>query len=105
RMLIPAGTAGPTGLHHPRHPRLDRLADELARVGDVAGQGARGNGQWAREVDRALGAAHAAGEVAVCGADAGFAAVEAAEGVGGAAEAGAAAAGADEAARVQQDVL
>ena len=59
-------------LHHPRHPRLDRLRHILPRVGHVAGQRTGRDRQRPGEIDRRLFAAHAAGEVAVGRADADF---------------------------------
>src|SRR3984885_12651629 len=44
------------------HSGFDRLANVIARIGDVAGKGAGRHGQRAGQVDGALGAAHAAGE-------------------------------------------
>ena len=59
-------------LNHARHARLDRLADKLARVGDVPRQRARGHRQRARQEHRAAHRAHAAREVAVRRGDAHF---------------------------------
>src|SRR5262245_58741355 len=68
--------------------RLPRLRQVLARVGDLTRQGAGRHGQRTGEVDAGLLVAHAAGEVAVGGADAAEGAVEPAKRVAGAAQAG-----------------
>src|SRR5262249_47050206 len=81
-----------------------RLRDVVARVGDVTRQRARGHGQRRREVNRALGAPHATGEVAVRRADAGQRFVETTEGVARSAETCGASAGTQLAARVDEDV-
>src|SRR3954466_8740919 len=65
-----------------------RSLQVLARVGDLPAQRAGGHGERAGQVDTRLLVAHAAGEVAVGGADAAQGLVETAERVAGPAQAG-----------------
>src|SRR5690606_8297430 len=83
----------------------DGFADELAGIGDVAGQGAGGDGQGAGQVDAGVLVAHASGEIAVGGADAVDRLVESTEGVLRAAQTRGAARSTDLAAGVHEDVV
>src|SRR5207245_11254157 len=65
-----------------------RSLQELARIGDRPDDGAGGHGERAGQVHPRLLVAHAAGEVAVGGADAAQRLVEPAERVGRTAQAG-----------------
>src|SRR5580658_1207496 len=58
---------------HTRGAGLNGLADVFARVGHISGERAGGDRQGRRQIDRALGASHPAGKIAVGRADANLA--------------------------------